>query len=96
VEEELNRLFERHRFGYRIQDGDAHAVGSPALDEAVVGPAFLALARPGWEEAERSFREALRHQRGPASENDDALTAVNAALEAAMKAMGLKGSTLGD
>jgi hypothetical protein len=96
AEQELNKLFDRHRFGYRIQDGEVHAISSPALDEAIVGPALLALARPGWEEADRSFREALRHQRGPASENDDALTAANAALEAALKAMGLKGATLGD
>ena len=96
AEAELNALFERHRFGFRIKNGEAHAVASPALDEAVVGPTLIALARPGWEEAERSFREALNHQRGPASENDDALTAANAALEAALKAMGLKGSTLGD
>lgn len=95
AEAELNALFERHRFGFRIQDGEAHAVASPALDEAVVGPTLIALERPGWEEAERSFREALVHQRGPASENDDALRAANAALEAALKAMGLEGSTLG-
>ena len=56
----------------------------------------MLLSQPGWEEAERSFREALPHQRGPASENDDALTAANAALEAALKAMGLNGSTLGE
>jgi hypothetical protein len=96
AERDLNRLFERHRFGFRIQNGEAHAIASPALDDAVVGPALLALSEPGWQEAERSFREALLHQRGPASENDDALTAANAALEAALKAMGLRGTTLGD
>src|SRR6202007_3007686 len=44
---------------------------------------------------ERSFKEAIQHQRGGAAENDDALTAANAALEAALKAAGYKGSTLG-
>ncbi len=96
AESDLNGLFERHRFGFRIDGGHAHLVSSPALDEAVVGPALLALRQAGWEEAERSFREALDHQRGPVSENDDALTAANAALEAALKAMGLSGRTLGD
>jgi hypothetical protein len=91
----VNQLFERHRFGYRIEDGEIRKVGSPALDEEVVGPALLAVQRPGWDEAERSFKEALQHQRGPESENDDALTAANAALEAALKAAGFRGTHLG-
>lgn len=69
-------------------------IGSPALDDVVVGPALLAVRRTGWEEAERSFREAIRHQRGGEDENDDALTAANAALEAALKAAGLNGDRL--
>jgi hypothetical protein len=91
----VNDLFERHRFSYRIEKGEIRKIGSPALDEAIVGPALLAVQRSGWDEAERSFKEALNHQRGPESENDDALTAANAALEAALKAAGYKGSTLG-
>jgi hypothetical protein len=92
VDDRLNRAFERFRFGYRIEEGEVRRLGSPVLDLEVVGPALLAVRRPGWEEAERSFREALEHQR--AGEVDDALTAANAAVEAALKAAGMKGTTL--
>jgi hypothetical protein len=54
----------------------------------------MAVKRPGWEEAERCFREAIQHQRGGPDENDDALTAANAALESALKAAGFKGDRL--
>jgi hypothetical protein len=64
----------------RLANGEARKVGSPALDEVVVGPALLAVRRDGWEEVERSFREALHHQRGGAEERDDALTSATAAL----------------
>ena len=94
LEEELNAIFDRHRWGYRVAGGEVHQVGSPALEAAVVGPALLAVQRAGWGEAERTFKEALRHQRGGPDENDDALTAAHAALEAALKAAGLKGDRL--
>lgn len=94
AEEELNALFERHRFGYRILEGEAQRIGSPALVEGVVGPALFAAKRPGWEEVERAYREAVGHQRGGPDERDDALTAANAAVEAALKAVGLKGDRL--
>jgi hypothetical protein len=95
AESEINSLFDRHRFGYRLDDGEIRKIGSPALDEVVVGPALLAVQREGWEEVERSFKEAIHHQRGPQSENDDALTAANASVEAALKATGFKGANLG-
>lgn len=95
VEAELNDLFDRHRFGYRLEGGEIRKIGSPVLDEVVVGPALLAVQRAGWEEVERSFKEAIQHQRGPQSENDDALTAANAAVEAALKAAGFKGANPG-
>lgn len=90
----LNRLFLRHRFGYRLEGDAIRRVGSPALDETVVVPALQAVHRPGWEQVERTYREALHHQRGGPSERDDALTAANAALEAALKAAGLRGDRL--
>jgi Abortive infection C-terminus len=92
IESRINRAFQRFRFGYKLQDGKAHKIGSPALEVTIVGPALLAIQRPGWEAVERSFREAVEHQRG--REIDDALTAANAAVEAALKAIGMKGSTL--
>jgi hypothetical protein len=91
----VNALFDRHRFGYRLHEGQIVKVGSPALSEVVIGPALLAAKRPGWEEVERSFREAIAHQRGGVDENDDALTSANAAVEAALKAAGFKGANLG-
>jgi hypothetical protein len=91
----VNDLFERHRFGYRIERGEIRKIGSPLLDEEIVGPALLAVKRTGWEEVEKSFREAIHHQRGSADENDDALTSANAAVEAALKAAGFKGANLG-
>lgn len=94
VEPVLNDLCERHRFGFRIEGGEVHKIGSPALDVHVVGPALQAVQRSGWEEVERTYKEALLHQRG--GETDDALTSANAAVEAALKACGMKGSTLGD
>jgi hypothetical protein len=94
IENRLNRLFARHRFGFRVSGGAVRQIGSPALDEQVVAPALMAVHRPGWEQAERSFREALAHQRGGEDERDDALTAATAALEAALKAAGLSGTHL--
>jgi len=94
AERQVNDLFDRYRFGYKIEDGEIRKIGSPALDEIVIGPALMAVKRPGWEEAERSFKEAIHHQRGGPAENDDALTAANAALESAMKAAGFKGDRL--
>jgi hypothetical protein len=96
AEDDFNRLFERHRFGFRIEDSEVHQIGSPVLDETVVGPALLAVKRAGWDEVARSYREALLHQRGADHENDDALTAASAALEAALKAQGYRGKTLGE
>jgi hypothetical protein len=86
-------LFERHRFGYRIQDGQVHAVRSPLLEAVVVGPALFAVREAGWDQADASYREALDRQR--AGEIDDALTAANAAVEAALKAFGCTGDRLG-
>lgn len=88
-EARFNEICEIHRFGYRIEGGDIRMVGSPALDEFVVGPTLLAASRPGWEQVDQSYREALDHQRG--GETDDALTAAHAAVEAALKAVGMTG-----
>ena len=49
------------RFGYRAEGREIRKIGSPALEETIVGPALLAVQRPGWEEVERSYREAMRH-----------------------------------
>jgi hypothetical protein len=94
AEKKFIQLFERHRFGYTFEAGEARKIGSPALDDVVVHPALLAVQQAGWEEVERSFREALHHQRGGADENDDAITAAHSALEAALKAVGAKGNEL--
>jgi len=91
----VNRLFLRYRFGYTLDaNANVRRVGSPALDETIVAPALFALQRPGWEQADRSFRQAIHHQRGGPDERDDALTAATAALEAALKAAGLDGDRL--
>jgi hypothetical protein len=94
VEARVNAAFVRHRFGYRLARGQIRRIGSPALDQTVVGPALLATARPGWEQADRSFRDALHHRRGGPDERGAAITDAHAALEAALKAAGLKGDTL--
>lgn len=93
-EAKLNRLLRRHRYGFVLEGGQARRIGSPALDELVVGPALLALKREGWDTAENEYRKALNHQRG--GEVAEALTAANAAVEAALKAVGMTGSTLGE
>lgn len=95
LENHLNELFERHRFGYQLERGEVRRVGSPLLGETIVSPALLAIQRPGWEEAERAYREAVAHQRGGVDERDDALTSANAAVEAALKAAGFQGDRLG-
>lgn len=92
AEKRINSAFERFRFGYCIDRGEIRRIGSPSLDQAVVGPALLAVRRPGWQEAERSFHKALDHQR--CGETDDALTAATAAVEAALKAAGIQGQKL--
>jgi len=56
-------------------------------------PALLAAQRPGWEQVERDYRDALLHLRR-AGETGDALTAANTAVESALKALGMKGNTL--
>lgn len=94
IESRLNAAFVRHRLGYAFEGGAVRRVGSPALDEAVVGPALLNTARPGWEEVDRSFRAALHHRRGGPEERDAAITDAHAALEAALKAAGMSGDRL--
>jgi hypothetical protein len=94
TEVRVDAAFVRHRFGYRVEAGEVHRIGSPALDEKLVGPALIALRRPGWEAADKSYRDALHHQRGGADERDAAITDAHAALEAAMKAAGLRGDRL--
>jgi hypothetical protein len=94
VETNLNRAFVRHRFGFRISNGEVRRIGAPALDEAIIGPALIAFSRPGWEAGDRSFRDALHHRRGGPDERDAAITDAHAALEAAMKAAGLSGDRL--
>jgi hypothetical protein len=93
--EDINHLFDRHRFGYRLARGEIQQIGSPVLSEVIVGPALLAVQRPGWEHVERSFREAVLHQRR-SDEGADALTSAASAVESALKAAGYKGATMGD
>jgi hypothetical protein len=94
LEDQLNKLFDRWRFGFKIVDGLVQRIDSPVLSVEITGPALLAVTRPGWGQAEKSFHDALDHRR--AGEIGDALTAANAAVEAALKAAGFKGNTLGD
>jgi hypothetical protein len=94
METRVNAAFVRHRFGYRLAKAQIRRIGSPAMDEAIVGPALVVTARPGWEKVDRSYRDALHHRRGGAGERGAAITDAHAALEAAMKAAGLKGDTL--
>src|SRR5262249_41377014 len=54
VETRVNHLCERHRFGYRFDDGDARRIGSPALDTGITGPALVATQRPGWEQVDKN------------------------------------------
>ena len=95
AEVDMNAMFDRHRFAYWMQDGLIRPISSPLLDAEIVGPALLTIERPGWEQVQRSYREALVHQRHT-DELDDALTAAAASVEAAMKASGYHGATLGD
>jgi hypothetical protein len=88
-------MFDRHRFGFRLENGKAQPISSPLLDVEVMGPALLTSTRPGWEQVERSFREAIQHQRR-SDEWHESLTAATAAVEAALKAAGYSGATLGD
>ena len=95
VEQDLNDIFDRHRFAYRVADGEIRPISSPLLDVEVVGPALLVVSRQGWELVERSYREAILHQRR-SGEWHEALTSAAAAVESALKAAGYKGATLGD
>jgi hypothetical protein len=93
VLDDLNELFDRHRFGYRFEGDEILPISSPLVDEVVVSPALLAVARPGWEEVERSYREAVQHLRR-SDEGRDALTSASSAVESALKAIGLNGNSL--
>jgi hypothetical protein len=46
----FNDLADRHRLGYRLENGEIQRIGSPALSEVVVGPAVLVTQQPGWEQ----------------------------------------------
>lgn len=94
IQARLNTAFVRHRFGYRIESGQIVRVGSPALDEVVVGPALFAARLPGWEHVDRSFRSALAHRLAGSDEYGAAITDAHAALESALIAAGFKGNTL--
>lgn len=93
-EDDLNEIFARHRFGYRIEKSLIRQIGSPALDVLAVHPALFAARKSGWIQAEKSYIEAILHRRGGEEELDDALTAAAASVEAALKAAGYKGSML--
>jgi len=95
VRSDLNEFFDRHRFGYRFDGDDILPISSPLVDDVIVSPALLASARPGWEEVERSYREAVQHLRR-ADEGRDALTSASTAVESAIKALGMSGNTLSD
>jgi hypothetical protein len=95
IESALNEMFDRFRFGFSIEGGEVHRLDSPLLAQEVVGPALLAIDRPGWEQVDRTYREAIEHHRA-SSEIDDALTSAASAVEAALKASGYRGATLGE
>jgi hypothetical protein len=95
VRDELNELFDRHRFGFRFESEEIRPISSPMVDDVVVGPALLAIARPGWDEVERSYREAVQHLRR-SDEGRDALTSASTAVESALKALGMSGNSLTD
>jgi hypothetical protein len=95
IEADLNNLFDRHRCAFQVANGEIRPISSPLLDAEIVGPALLLVVRPGWEQVERSYREAILHQRR-SGERHEALTSAAAAVEAALKATGYKGATLGD
>lgn len=90
----LNDLFERHRFGFRIEDGNARRLTSPLLEQEVVGPSLFAAKRAGWDKVDDDYREALIHQRG--GEIGLAMNSAHAAAESALKALGFKGASLSD
>lgn len=88
----ISYLFNLHRLGYVMDDGLIRSVSSPAMDAVAVGPALIEARVQTWEKAEVAYQDALVHLRG--GENAEALTAANAAVEAALKAMGLEGDRL--
>jgi hypothetical protein len=90
AEATLNQIFDRHRFGYQFENGQARPISSPALSIEVIGPALLAVRRPGWESVEEAFRQAVQHLRR-ADETADAITSASSAVEAALKGLELKG-----
>ncbi|MGE3138454.1 MAG: hypothetical protein AB7I08_12280 [Thermoleophilia bacterium] len=94
IAQTINELFERHRFGFRIEAGEARPLLSPALDVEVVGPALLAAQQPGWSKVEDDYREAILHLRS--GEVGLALNSAHAAVESALKALGFKGASLSD
>jgi hypothetical protein len=95
VQVDLNRLFDIHRYGFRLTNGEIHKISSPMLEFEIMSPALLTIQKPGWDVVDRQYREALRHQRDSA-EGPDALIAANSAVESALKAMGFKGNSLDD
>lgn len=93
IESQSNRLCERHRFGFRLNNDEAVPISPPALDRDVVGPAPLAASRPGWQKVEEDYREALDHLRG---EVGLAINSAHAAMESALKPLGFNGAALSD
>jgi hypothetical protein len=93
LEPVLNEMFERWLFGFRIENGTVRQIDSPVLAREITAPALLATQRAGWDHVETAYREALVHRR--AGDYADALDSTLAAVEAALKAAGFTGSSLG-
>ena len=91
---EIATCFATHRLGYRgvMASGQIERIDSPALTNAVIGPALFAVSRPAWDKVDQEYREALVHLRR--LEIDEALMDAQNALESALRAIGCKGPTL--
>lgn len=91
--EELNELFERHRFGFQMtKEGEVLRVGSPALVEELLLPALLVLKDTRFDLAEEHFHNALTEYR--AKRPRRCIHEAQMSTEATLSALGYKGSRL--
>jgi hypothetical protein len=90
---QFNALLRDYRVSYELIDGEMIPFSSRELHTAVVEPALRLLAKPGWEQVESAYHDALGEIARDQPEN--AITDAGTALQEALVLLGCTGNALG-
>lgn len=87
----VNEVLRQHRISVRLVNGRMVDFASEELHTEVVAPTLRLLSgRPGWEDVERAYQDALQED-----DPGDAVTDAGTALQEALKVVGCGGNSLG-